>query len=215
MADVSQGPGWWQGRDGKWYAPQAGLSSQSPPQAATGFPPDAKSAKAAAKGAKAHAKALRPWYKKKRFIFSGLILVIILILLISTSGNKSNSTSGSSSVPGAGSSSGVSRHASVTSPSTPTVLYQQNGSGSASSPNFTAPTNWNIEWTYNCSALGSSGNFMVTVSQAGTGSLASLEDLPINQLGTSGSGVQHYHYGGKLYLAVNSECSWTIKAVGA
>jgi len=99
--------------------------------------------------------------------------------------------------------------------STAGVLYQQSGSGTASTANFTAPTNWNIEWTYNCASFGYKGNFAVSISQAGTGSMASLGDVPINQLGMSGSGVQHYHYGGKLYLAVNSECDWTLKVVSA
>jgi hypothetical protein len=97
----------------------------------------------------------------------------------------------------------------------PKVLFQQAGSGTASSQNFTAPTNWNVTWTYDCSAFGSEGNFQVLVSQAGTGSMASLEDTPVNQLGPKGSGVQHYHYGGKLYLEMNSECTWTVVATAA
>ncbi|MHB1725026.1 MAG: DUF4352 domain-containing protein [Acidimicrobiales bacterium] len=61
---------------------------QPPPPPPEVTPSDPKSAKAAAKAAKAHAKALRPWYKKKRFILSGLILIII----IAASANASNKT---------------------------------------------------------------------------------------------------------------------------
>jgi len=51
---------------------------------------DAKSAKAAAKASKAYAKALRPWYKKKRFIFSGVIVLLIIIIAASAGAKKSN-----------------------------------------------------------------------------------------------------------------------------
>ena len=47
-----------------------------PPPASGGFSNDPKQAKAQGKAAKAHAKALRPWYKKKRFMIP-LVLVVI------------------------------------------------------------------------------------------------------------------------------------------
>ena len=84
MSDVSQGPGWWQASDGKWYAPQAGAQSSPLPPPPTS-PMGAKEAKVAAKASKTHAKALRPWYKKKRFIFSGVIILLIIIIASSSS----------------------------------------------------------------------------------------------------------------------------------
>jgi hypothetical protein len=69
-----------------------------PPPAAT--PTDAKSAKAEAKTANARAKALRPWYKKKRSIFSGIIALVIIIIIITVSaGMKSTVTSGPTAAP--------------------------------------------------------------------------------------------------------------------
>lgn len=50
-------------------------------------PMDPKQARAAAKAAKAHSKALRPWYKKKRFILSGVI-VLLIIIIAASSGSK-------------------------------------------------------------------------------------------------------------------------------
>lgn len=44
---------------------------------------DPRAAKAAAKAATAHAKALRPWWKKKRFWALGLIVVLILAASLS------------------------------------------------------------------------------------------------------------------------------------
>ena len=55
---------------------------------------DYKSAKADAKAEKARAKALRPWFKKKRFIFP---IALVLIIGISTASNKGNDNSDSAS----------------------------------------------------------------------------------------------------------------------
>ncbi len=52
----------------------------------------AKEAKAEEKAAKAKAKALRPWFKKKRFIFPIVLLVIVGIYSISSGGNSSSNT---------------------------------------------------------------------------------------------------------------------------
>jgi Domain of unknown function (DUF4352) len=73
-------PGWWQASDGRWYPPQ-------------GYPtaPDAESAKAATKGAKAQAKAFRPWYKKKRFMLPGVGALIIVLVVAVNAANKKNS----------------------------------------------------------------------------------------------------------------------------
>jgi hypothetical protein len=111
MSDTSQGPDWWQASDGKWYAPQtaaAGAASTAPQSE----PLDAKSAKVAAKVAQAQAKALRPWYKKKRFIGLGVIAVIVIIAIAASSGSKSNDNSSASSA-GGGST------ATTTAPGTP------------------------------------------------------------------------------------------------
>jgi hypothetical protein len=61
---------------------------------------DAKSAKAAAKASKAHAKTLRPWYKKKRFIFSGVIVVLIAIIIAANAGGKKTTSAGPAPVAG-------------------------------------------------------------------------------------------------------------------
>jgi hypothetical protein len=39
MSDTSQGPGWWQASDGKWYPPQQQQSYWSPPPPQVGYPP--------------------------------------------------------------------------------------------------------------------------------------------------------------------------------
>ncbi|HVX23124.1 MAG TPA: DUF4352 domain-containing protein [Acidimicrobiales bacterium] len=55
------------------------------------FPQDHAAARAAAQAAKAHAKALRPWYKKKRYWALGIIAVIVIIIVATTAGGGGKS----------------------------------------------------------------------------------------------------------------------------
>jgi hypothetical protein len=41
MSDVSQGPGWWQASDGKWYAPEQMQQPQQPPPPVPNYSPQA------------------------------------------------------------------------------------------------------------------------------------------------------------------------------
>jgi hypothetical protein len=56
-------------------------------------PEDHKTAKIELASAKAKAKALRPWYKKKRFIFPA-VFVLLMIIGSATAGNKHSTTPG-------------------------------------------------------------------------------------------------------------------------
>lgn len=58
---------------------------------------DPKAAKADAAAAKAKAKALRPWFKKKRFIIPIVIVALIVVVNIANGGSKSSDTADSSS----------------------------------------------------------------------------------------------------------------------
>ena len=58
-------------------------------------PRNHKDAKAAAKAAKAYAKAQRPWYKKKRFIFSLGALLLIVVIVANSGGQSATGDSAS------------------------------------------------------------------------------------------------------------------------
>jgi len=80
----------------------------------------------------------------------------------------------------------------------PVVLWQQSGSGQESGAQFTVPTSakgWNEVCTYNCSAFGSSGNFITTVN--GYGGASDTTDSGTNQLGARRFGneplLRHRH----------------------
>lgn len=62
------------------------MSDQAPPPPP---PEDRRSAKADAKAAKARAKAMRPWYRKKRFILPlGLVVLVVLIVAAGGGGGE-------------------------------------------------------------------------------------------------------------------------------
>jgi len=72
---------------------------------------DYKTAQADAKAAKARAKALRPWYKKKRYIFGGLLGAFVVIGVAGSAGSSdsTNSTNNTSSTSASTSSSGATK----------------------------------------------------------------------------------------------------------
>jgi hypothetical protein len=89
-----------------------------------------------------------------------------------------------------------------------TVLLDVQGNGIHTTQWFRAPTEWKISWSYDCSAYGSRGNFIVDLWSGPT----SLVDGVANALGSRGNGMTYEHQGGRFYLKVNSECSWHIQA---
>jgi len=91
------------------------------------------------------------------------------------------------------------------------VLFAMTGSGIESTTPFTVPgaaKGWHVNYTFNCSSFGGSGNFDWTVYQ---GNAMSETDFGPNRLAVSGSGVEHYYDTGTFHLAVDSECNWTVK----
>jgi hypothetical protein len=93
------------------------------------------------------------------------------------------------------------------------VLFSQSASGISSTTPFTVPAaakGWHVNWTYNCSNFGSSGNFTFDVEQ---GTSLDFNDEGPNELGANGSGTEHYYDTGTFHLSVNSECTWTVQAV--
>jgi hypothetical protein len=91
-------------------------------------------------------------------------------------------------------------------------LLNLTGSGTKSTQKFSTSSDWDLNWTYDCSNFGQKGNFQVMIYN-GDGSM-SIENGAVNQLGSKDSGVEHYHKGGTYYLEVNSECSWTVQVKG-
>ncbi|MFI1091083.1 hypothetical protein [Streptomyces sp. NPDC020917] len=88
----------------------------------------------------------------------------------------------------------------------PKVVLAESGHGIKNTVRFTVHGDWDLRYTYNCSSFGYQGNFIVT------GMGGDFPDVMVNEMGMKGSDVTHQHDGGTIYLQVDSECNWTVKA---
>lgn len=101
-------------------------------------------------------------------------------------------------------------NADASSTAAASILLDHQGNGAWTSDTFTAPADWWIDYSYDCSSFGSSGNFIVDVKGGNNGFSTS----GVNQLKEQGSGETAVHdaSGPGVYLQVNSECDWHVIA---
>ena len=179
----------------------------------------------------------KQWSNKTKWIITSVIIglmVIFGIIAAVTPKNSTTSSSDSGSVATTVAKSTTTKAeassttttakstTTTTAKSTTTVaasgtIYEKVGSGTSSSPNFTVPKEWQIQYTYDCSGfLGGKGNFIVTVNGVGkSGSNMDILAPQINQLGAGGTDTVYAHNdAGVKNLEVISECNWAIKVVG-
>ena len=148
------------------------------------------------------------------------VIVICIIAGVVLSQGSSSSSTPTASVPAAPDNVAATTQQPAPKPAqqtqpvaAPQVLLSIKGNGSKTTQTFTAAGAWDLSYTYDCSNFGvSQGNFQVYVYNS-DGSI-SYNNAPVNQLGKSGSDVEHYHTGGSFYLEVNSECDWTVSVKG-
>ena len=156
--------------------------------------------------------AKKKFYKRWWFWVGAILLLFIII------GVSGGSSTPAKSVPAqAESGSSVAQQnqpapAPAQAAAAPQVLLDIAGSGTKTTAKFTAASDWDLNWNYDCSSFGYKGNFQVFVYN-GDGSL-SFSNAGVNQLGMSGTDVEHYHSGGTFYLVVNSECKWKVQVKG-
>jgi hypothetical protein len=102
------------------------------------------------------------------------------------------------------------------------VLLQRSGGGGSGNDcctvglntnTFTAPGAWDINWHYDCGALGRPGNFSIDVFDANGGFV--YDPPSLLQIGSSGTGTQNYNRGGTFSLTINSSCRWDVSVVTA
>lgn len=154
------------------------------------------------------------WVKKYKLISVIIAFVLFAIIGAASDGHKpstskatlSDKNTSATSVTTSG------RQATAKTAPAPQILLDLTGTGTSQTQQFTAVANWDLNWRYDCTSLGSQGNFQVMVYNK-DGSL-SYENTLVNQLGNSGTDVQHYYKAGTFYLNVNSECSWHVTAKG-
>jgi hypothetical protein len=94
-------------------------------------------------------------------------------------------------------------------PPKPVTLFQATGTGIRSTRPFGAPGQWTLSYSYDCSNFGYEGNFSISLYDG-----SELMDIPVNELGKSGKANTEVYQSGQLHLEINSECDWSVRAVG-
>jgi hypothetical protein len=98
-----------------------------------------------------------------------------------------------------------------TPPAALKVLLDKTASGTSKTAYFTTPSEWEIDYYFDCTGFGYQGNFQIYVYD-GT---SALKDLPVNTLALKGSDfVFEHNLSGPYYLEINSECDWHVIVKG-
>jgi hypothetical protein len=104
MSDASQGPGWWQATDGKWYAPETHPNYQPPPPLPPPLPPPpqvvAPPGMPATQGESVPPGGPTPAKSKTGrnvAIAAGVIVLVIIIVAVAAGSKKSTTTTATTS----------------------------------------------------------------------------------------------------------------------
>lgn len=100
-------------------------------------------------------------------------------------------------------------------PAAPKVLLSLSGNGiENSSPFLVTESQLTVTYSYDCSSQGGNGNFIADLEYGNQSSLSGDDQSIANALGAGATNVTTTIYpadpGKDYYLAVNSECSWTV-----
>ena len=120
MSDTSQGPGWWQATDGKWYPPETAPGGYPPPAGPQAGP--GQTAPGNGPGAPTQRHVLR-------WVIVGAVVVAVIAAASSSSGTHASNTSGTGSPPTTG----------ATSPSTSAATPPSSPAGGAHTAATAAP----------------------------------------------------------------------------
>jgi hypothetical protein len=95
----------------------------------------------------------------------------------------------------------------------PKTLVTMTGSGSQLTAPFDAPGQWQVEWSFDCTARGKPGVFGVAIEGDNGADVTSPVTPPTN---TKASGSDYVYKSGHLHLGVIADdgCSWTVTAKG-
>jgi hypothetical protein len=150
---------------------------------------------------------------------AGLIGLIVIIGVIGSAANSGSKQPNSSSVAAVASPSATATKSVASTPTSkasvapagPKVLLDKTGSGTSKTAIFQTTGEWEIDYTFDCTNFGQTGNFQIYVFDGGS----SLVDIPANALALKGSDTVYEHnLSGPYYLEMNSECNWRVIVKG-
>jgi hypothetical protein len=101
----------------------------------------------------------------------------------------------------------------------PQVLLDITGAGSNTTQKFSAASDWDLAWSFDCTAALSlpdgQCSFIVHVKDS-AGNFAA-GNQGVSQLAKTNQGIEHYHVGGTFYLEIQLCCvqgTWAVKVTG-
>jgi len=152
----------------------------------------------------------------RKWVLAGAAVVAFSTMGASSCSTTANNSSGSApttdaSVPTDNSTPAPA--AAPTPPPAPVTIFTLSGNGTKNTADFTVPDEWTLAYTFDCSSFGQAGNFQVyTYGADGT---IDFSGPTVNELQMKGNSSTAGHGdSGKKYLAINSECAWTVTVTG-
>lgn len=159
------------------------------------------------------------WVRRHK-ILTALGVIVVLIVIGAVAGGGSNKKAPAASVAATSPNPQPSTPTAATQSAVPAsvapvavapkTLLDVTGDGIKQTPNFTAADQWTINYSYDCTAFGSKGNFQIYIYNSD----GSPSDIAANALDMKGEDVTTEHGGGTFYLQINSECSWHVAVTG-
>lgn len=136
----------------------------------------------------------------------GLAALVILAVVLASQSSPSSPTSAppAASQPAAP----AQPAASSAAPTVAKTVATFSGSGIQNTAPFTVTSTWRLDYSFDCSNFGQSGNFIVMEDGTLTGAM-SVDELALTKTGSSYA----YDDAGKHHIEVDSECSWTLKVI--
>ena len=137
-------------------------------------------------------------------VIGGVISLIIVISVAANSGKGTQTAGSPQAVPSA---QGAAPASTAAAQAVAKTVATFSGSGLTNTPQFTVTSTWKLEYSFDCSDFGQSGNFIV-MEDGSFGAMA-VDALALHKAGTSYA----YDDAGTHYLEVNTECAWTAKVI--
>jgi hypothetical protein len=89
------------------------------------------------------------------------------------------------------------------------ATYRGHGIKNTAKFTISGSGDWELKYSYDCTTFGVAGNFIVFEDGG-----KDLKGVHVNELGKHGQGVTHaYGDAGSHYLAISSECDWTVQVL--
>lgn len=142
----------------------------------------------------------RSWPRRHPFLSFLIAFVTVVVIGVATSaGNGGGTTPPAASGNPAAAAKTVKPH----------TVATFTGSGENNTSRFTVTSTWKLDYSFNCSSFGGSGNFAVDEDGGSDINGVSVNDLADSKTATSWA----YNNAGTHYLAIDSECDWTVTVI--